>query len=438
MRRVVENKPMFKKFNQLIVSGAQRGYSDLHICGGQPIVYRKEGKINFNPDIQWRQADVETLIRAILNKRQYEILRRRWSVDLAISVGNIRVRISIFNTDLGPSIAVRLLPGIVPTIDKLNLHPSVREISSLKSGLVLICGTTGCGKTTTIASILDNLNQQRSAHVVTLEDPIEYRIKSVKSFVEQREVGTHVPSVERGLIDVMRADPDVIMVGELRDPVTIRLTLNAAESGHLVIATLHATNMEDALYRIINSVPPEAEEYVRYQLASTLSWIILQKLVYHEKAGFRVPLLGILRGTSQIKGIIRDKKLHQIENALHTGKNDGMFTQERYLKEVLDVGKQYSNPGINFKPSAEAAADAAVTTMLFDVEADHTEVWTNPTTDPSPPAKPLPGESAVKKKFRPGQELTGMDDDDSQYIITDSDALTDLIAKAEIDLLSGR
>ena len=196
---------------------------------------------------------------------------------------------------------------MVPTIDQLNLHPSMQSISDLKSGLVLICGTTGCGKTTTIASILDDINHKRAAHIITLEDPIEYRIKSRKSFVEQREIGTHVPSVERGLIDIMRADPDVIMVGELREPQTIALTLNAAESGHLVIGTLHATNMEDALYRIINSAPPEAEEYIRHQLASTIAWILLQKLVYMEKIGFRLPLLVHYAGTQQIKGLFGKK-----------------------------------------------------------------------------------------------------------------------------------
>ena len=131
----------------------------------------------------------------------------------------------------------------------------------------------------------------------------------------------------------MRADPDIIMVGELCEPETIALTLNAAESGHLVIATLHATNMEDALYGIINSMPLEAEEYIRHQLASTIAWVLVQKLIYSEKDGIRVPLLSIMRGTQQVKGIIREKKLYQIDNSMHTGKTDGMFTEERYLRE---------------------------------------------------------------------------------------------------------
>lgn len=357
---------MLKRFTDLIVLCAQNGYSDVHICGGQPIVYRKDGSIKFDQRILWTHQNVDVLVEALLNSKNMTLLRQRWSVDFAATLGNVRVRISIFNTDRGPSLAIRLLPNVVPTIDQLNLHPSIHDISEIKTGLVLICGTTGCGKTTTIASILDDINHKRAAHIITLEDPIEYRIQSRKSFVEQREVGAHVPSFERGLIDVMRADPDVIMVGELRDPQTIALTLNAAESGHLVIATLHATNMEDALYRIINSAPPEAEEYIRHQLASTISWILLQKLVYMEKIGFRLPHLSIMRGTSQIKGLIRDKKLFQIDNSMHTSKADGMFTQERYSKEYLETRGKYNNPMVSLKPEKDAVTDLNYKSTVFD------------------------------------------------------------------------
>ncbi len=361
---------MHKRFNHLIISCAHNGYSDVHIRGGQPIVYRKDGSIKFDNKDVWNYQDVDELVKFLVSPVNMAILRKRWSVDFAATVGNVRIRINIFNTDRGPSLAVRLLPTQVPTIENLNLHPSLHEISDLKSGLVLICGSTGSGKTTAIASILDDINHKRAAHIVTLEDPIEYRIQSRTSFVEQREVGTHVLSFERGLIDVMRADPDVIMVGELRDPQTIALTLNAAESGHLVIATLHATNMEDALYRIINSAPLEAEEYIRHQLASTISWITLQRLIYMDRVGFRVPLLSIMRGTQQIKGLIREKKLFQIDNSMHTGKADGMFTQDRYLKEYLETKEKFYNPMGNFKPSKGELENFSYYSNVFSSEVD--------------------------------------------------------------------
>jgi Tfp pilus assembly pilus retraction ATPase PilT len=160
------------------------------------------------------------------------------------------------------------LPASFP-IQRLNLHPSLQQIAELRSGLVLICGATGTGKSTTIAAIIDEINRNRAAHIVTLEDPIEYRFTSKQSFVEQRELGTHMPSFEKGLTDVLREDPDVIVVGELREPEVMRLTLNAAESGHLVIASLHATNAEDALYRSL--IPSPGNQRDPLQVASTLS-----------------------------------------------------------------------------------------------------------------------------------------------------------------------
>jgi twitching motility protein PilT len=415
---------MKRRFAELITSCALKGYSDVHIRGGQPMVYRKDGNIRF--DMQgapWSYFDVDELIGVILNAKSKETLRQRLSVDLATTVGNLRVRINIFNTDRGPSLAIRLLPNVIPTIENLNVHPSLSTISELKSGLVLICGATGCGKTTTIASILNDINQKRAAHVITLEDPIEYQISSRMAFVEQREVGTHVSSFERGLIDIMREDPDVIMVGELRDPQTIALTLNVAESGHLVVATLHATNVEDAIYRIINSAPPEAEEYIRYQVASTISWVILQKLVYNEKAGFRLPLLSIMRGTSQIRGLIRDKKLFQIENAMHASKADGMYTQERYLDEFLGTRDKFFNPSMNFSPAKDAVTDVGYSSPVFDSGYDPSAKTTT--------LQDQPFTSSPKSTSPKAATKIVIGADESQYVINETDDLQELIAEAE-------
>ncbi len=421
---------MLKRFTDLIIWCAQSGYSDVHICGGQPIICRKDGSIRFDQKMFWTHQNVDALVESILNAKNMATLRQRWSVDFAASLGNVRVRVNIFNTDHGLSLAIRLLPNVIPTIDQLNLHPSIHGISDLKSGLVLICGTTGCGKTTTIASILDDINHKRSAHIITLEDPIEYRIPSRKSFVEQREVGEHVPSFERGLIDIMRADPDIIMVGELRDPQTIALTLNAAESGHLVIATLHATNMEDALYRIINSAPPEAEEYIRHQLASTVTWILLQKLVYMEEIGFRLPLLSIMRGTSQIKGLIRDKKLFQIENSMHTSKADGMFTQERYLTEYLEKREKYHNPMASVKPEKGEITDSYYHSAVLDSGSGARSKSMSAARISQSEKSPVVG-----KIKRDDQDMlmdaVNLDHSDPHYSIDENYDLSEIIAEAE-------
>ena len=239
-----------RKFTAIIAAAVREGFSDVHITGGHPMVYRKNGRIQVEDSVRWTPQEVDGLVRKILTSSQLRELYREWSSDLALSVHGVRLRLNVFNTTRGLSLAIRLLPGTIPTIDKLNLHPSIESIAGVKAGLVLVCGATGSGKSTTIAAVIDEINRSRSTHIVTLEDPIEYRYLSNKSFIEQRELGTHVPTFEKGLLDVLRENPDVIVVGELREPEVMRLTLNAAESGHLVIASLHATNAEDAVYRL--------------------------------------------------------------------------------------------------------------------------------------------------------------------------------------------
>ncbi|MCX7634221.1 MAG: type IV pilus twitching motility protein PilT, partial [Syntrophales bacterium] len=165
--------------------------------------------------------------------------------------------------------------------------------------------------------------------------------------------GTHVPSFRQGLRDVLREDPDIIFVGEMREPETIRLTLDAAESGHLVIASFHAASAEDAIHRICNSFPLEAQDEMRFKLASSLSWVVIQQLIYMDRLRFRVPLLAILRGTQSVKGLIRENRLPQIENAMHMGKAEGMFTKERYREEFLNQRKSFNLPSNSFRPSPE-------------------------------------------------------------------------------------
>ena len=212
--------------------------------------------------------------------------------------------------------------------------------------------------------MIDAINAGEDLSYRDLEDPIEYRFASKKSFIEQRELGTHIPSFEQGLIDVLREDPDVIVVGELRETETMRLALNAAESGHLVIASLHASNTEDALYRIFNSFPPEAQEAVRTQLSSTLRWLLVQRLDYNQRAGFRVPCLSIMKGNSAIRNIIRENRLAQIETAMQTARNEGMFTVEAYARDFVDKLSVFSSPDEIFRPSPEVIESIYQSSLL--------------------------------------------------------------------------
>lgn len=420
-----------KQFNDLILAAVKEGFSDLHITGNQPIVFRKNGIIQTDKTLRWSYGEVDNLVKALLSPVHLQILRARWSVDFALTIQHVRVRMNIFNTIRGLSLSVRLLPGTVPTIGMLNLHPSLQQIGELTTGLVLICGTTGCGKTTTIAAILEEINRSRFAHVVTIEDPVEYRFVSKQSFIEQREVGAHVPSFRQGLVDVLREDPDVIVVGELRESETIRLTLNAAESGHLVIASIHAAQAEDAIYRICNSFPLDAQDAIRFQLASTLSWVVIQQLLYVERLRFRVPLLAILRGTQPVKGLIRENRLPQIENAMHTGKRDGMFTKERYQEEFLNTKESFVLPSQSFRPAPESVPDAGYTsTLIGDLQAagraplDYPPAMERRRGERARMAEPTPPHPS-KIEFQAGS------DGESQYIIDDNDNLEELIAQLD-------
>jgi pilus retraction protein PilT len=218
-----------RKFTAVIAAAVREGFSDVHITGGHPMVFRKNGRIQAEDSVRWTPQEVDALVRKLLTPTQLRELAREWSSDLSLSVYGVRLRLNVFSTTRGLSLAIRLLPGAIPTIDKLNLHPSLEQIANVKAGLVLMCGATGSGKSTTIAAVIDEINRSRAAHIVTLEDPIDYRFLSKKTIIEQRELGTHVPTFEKGLLDVLREDPDVIVVGELREPEVMRLTLNAAE-----------------------------------------------------------------------------------------------------------------------------------------------------------------------------------------------------------------
>jgi pilus retraction protein PilT len=372
---------MNKRFSDLILAAIKQRISDLHITGGFPLIFRSDGIIHFDKNVKWTHTEIDAMVKEMLSERQLLTLRKKWSVDFAMSFNQVRVRINTFYTTRGLSLAIRLLPETIPDITSLNLHPSLNQIRDLRSGLVLVCGSTGSGKSTTVAAIIEEINRTKPLHIITIEDPIEYRFKPKKAFIEQREVGVHVPSFNQGLLDVLRENPDVIFIGELREPDTIRLTLNAAESGHLVFATLHATDAEDAIYRINNCVSGDSQEVIRYQFASTLSWLLVQQLTHIEKAGFRVPILSITRGTPSVRSTIRDNKLTQLDNIMLGGKNEGMFTMELYQKEFINNRAAFNHPHRSFGMGAESSREEDRISSLIDPNAVQDVVYMAPVND---------------------------------------------------------
>ena len=376
-------------FEKIINACYEKGFTDLHMTGGHPLVCRRNGEVFFQKQHILTEQYVEKLVDTLLSPRQKQQLRELWSTDLALSIAGKRLRINAFSAHRGVSMAIRFLPATTPDVESLNLHPCIKDFCREKSGLVLICGSTGSGKTTTIAAMINEINNSRASHIITLEDPIEYLFASRKSFIEQRELGKHFHAYQHGLLDVLRQAPDVIVVGEMRSPETIQLSLDAAESGHLVIATMHAGSHEEAVHRLCNTAQAHSSEHIRLQLSLCLVSIINQQLVYMPKLGYSVPLLSIMRNTKAVSNLIRENKLSQIESVMETCKGKGMFTFSAYRDEYLATRKQFLQPlkrnaaqdagtapqehasaSFNYNARCEANVDGRPKGMLTGSDAD--------------------------------------------------------------------
>lgn len=358
-------------FTKIINACYDKGYSDLHIAGDHPLVCRRDGEVFFQKQHVLSPQYVDQLVEAILNQRQKRQLKEQWSTDLALSVSGKRLRINAFSSHRGVSLAIRFLPSAIPDLEGLNLHPSLKDFCAMKSGLLLICGSTGSGKTTTIAALINEINTSRACHVVTLEDPIEYLFTSRNAFIEQRELGKHFHTYQQGLLDVLRQAPDVIVVGEMRTPETIQLSLDAAESGHLVIATMHAGSHEEAVHRMCSQSHALSSEHTRLQLSQSLAGIVNQQLLYMPKLRHSVPLLSVLRNTRAIATLIRDNKLSQLDSTLETCKGKGMFTFAAYREDYLSKRVAFRQPlGLNAQTPVQTPQEYASRIFNYNAQVE--------------------------------------------------------------------
>ena len=262
------------------------------------------------------------MARELLSGERWEDFCMRQSADLSKTVRGVRCRINILRSARGIGFCVRLLSSFVASTKKLNLHPDLSKLMQNSHGLILICGATGAGKSSTMAALLQEINLTEARHIITVESPIEYALAPKMSFIRQREVGRDTPSFEQALIDAMREDPDVLMVGEMRDPQTMRLTLNASETGHLVLATVHSSTCSEALQRVVGSFPPETQSAVCSQLADALVAVVCQRLHFREKQKISVPELEVLMATTPVRSIIRSGGFAKLQTALETGGQD--------------------------------------------------------------------------------------------------------------------
>jgi twitching motility protein PilT len=273
----------------------------------------------------------------------------------------VRCRINILQTSRGIGFAIRLLASFQTTIDKLNLHPDLKKLVAPTNGLILVSGPTGCGKSSTMAALIQEINLAETRHIVTIESPIEYTFRPRHAYIRQREVGRDTPSFEQALLDALREDPDVLMVGEMRDPETMRLTLNVSETGHLVLATVHSATCAEALQRVISAFPAEIQPSVAGQVADCLLAVISQRLRFRADLNIRVPECEILMASHAVKNFIRSRDFFKIASALETGAEHGMWSFQRY-RAWLDNRKKWFIPSQNSEPldGDSPAADAAV------------------------------------------------------------------------------
>ena len=313
----------------LVASARQRSASDLHIEPNLAPVIRTEGRLEAVGPVITPTTSVE-MARRLLDDLEWSQFLHRRSFDLSRTICGVRCRLNILHSIRGVGLAVRLLASVQPTLEALNVHPDLRLFVENLHGLMLVSGATGSGKSSTLAALIHEINLHRACHIVTIEEPVEYVFAPRVAFVRQRQVGHDTPSFEQGLLDVLREDPDVIMVGEMRQPEVMRLTLNAAETGHLTFATVHSSNSAEALQRIVSSFPAEIQSSVSAQLADCLLGVVCQRLVYHPEVGLRVPELEVLVATAAVRNLIRQGHFFKLASTIETGAKDGMWSFERY------------------------------------------------------------------------------------------------------------
>jgi len=328
--------------DEILSAAAQLNASDIHLAVGNPPTARIDGELSPLEKRILTDEDTKNYAKAVLTDAQYEELLKTGQVDLAYRIPSKNVfRINVFRYSDQIGLACRIISDHIPTAKELDLPDAIEKVSEFPSGLVLVTGPTGCGKSTTIASIIDAINKKKNCHVLTIEDPIEYIHKNRKSIITQREVGRDCNNFSDALRAGLRQDPDVIMVGEMRDLETISTALTAAETGHLVLATLHTRNAYQTIERIIDVFPGPHQQQIRIQLATSLMAVFSQRLLPRKSGNGRVAAVESLIVTPAVRNLIRENKVHQLYSFIQTGQKIGMQTMDDYLvalykKNIID------------------------------------------------------------------------------------------------------
>jgi twitching motility protein PilT len=323
---------------QLLAFGVEQGASDCHLSAGEPPMLRVHGDLKKLDHPALTQEQVHTLVYDIMNDAQRKAFEETHECDFSFEMGSVaRFRVNVFLQRKGEGAVFRTIPTKILTLEQLEMPPILKQLCEKEKGLILVTGPTGSGKSTTLAAMIDYLNETFEGHILTIEDPIEFVHPSKKCLVNQRELGPHTNSFANALRAALREDPDAILVGEMRDLETIQLALTAAETGHIVFGTLHTSSAPKTVDRIIDVFPPNQQAQIRAQFAESIEAVLTQTLL-KKKGGGRVAALEIMTGTTAIRNLIREGKIHQVPGTMQVSQKDGMQTMDMALQSLVSRG----------------------------------------------------------------------------------------------------
>ena len=334
---------MFEKLEELAKNNKK--ISDFHIRSGWPLAYRQTGEIHKIPEVMVKSQDLQDLLSTNCNEVEMKRFQDTHELDSSVTLSGLRFRANFYKTINGPAAVLRRVESVIPSMEQFDLPPVLYDIIDMHKGLVLVTGPTGSGKSTTLAAIVNEINKSRTANIITVEDPVEFIHKDLKSIVSHREVGKQTQTFASALKAALREDPDVILVGEMRDLETVSLALTAAETGHLVFGTLHTSGAPSTINRIIDVFPPEQQAQIRAQISTSLKMVVTQRLLKTKDGQGRCGAFEVMKCTPPIQNLIREAKIHQIPSIMQTAVKEGMITMTKSLEELVKAGKIDASAG---------------------------------------------------------------------------------------------
>jgi len=354
----MESKMKKMNIQKLLKYAVDVSASDLHLTVGYPPIIRLDGVLNKIDIPQLSKEDVKNLIYEILTEEQIKRFEKDLELDIAYSISKLaRFRTNVYYQMRGLAVAFRIIPNKIMTLEEMNVPEGVYTLARKTKGLVLVTGPTGSGKSTTLAAVINLINKERKAHILTIEDPIEYVHSGISCMINQREIGRNTRSFSSSLRAALREDPDVILVGEMRDFETIALAITAAETGHLVLATLHTSSAPETIDRVIDVFPSDQQNQIRSVFASTIEGVVSQKLVLKKGGKGRTAVMEVMIATPAVRNLVRERKTYQMNTVIQTGTEYGMQSMDQGLMALLGDNKIDKNTAITHAVEKKAFQD---------------------------------------------------------------------------------